>query len=441
MAREKKSQKQSRGSQLDAKKLDVQSLKAENSIVDHLEARSAFLSAAQGDEPGAESLSVSHESAGATQGQRKEMAVIAVRQQNAMQRSVRRSDPLSRFSETLEEVLDMSQRQALVLKNTHGVLQDLVQEWTTLDESSGAERLVPELQIGPMGESHDTIHESGSRGSLATPKGIRQGSAMTDTLPMPYKSSDLKHAESHDSRYRSSYSGHRHATASQPHLGQPSTPLGRMRSLHDTFETQWRPLVMDLTMHPPSDPLLRRKGYMKLSEGIMAQIMLKADDIDLEGNKDARGMKNYLISEANRVISELQSGSIASREGLKVHDSSDDDTSAQHSPTPDSDVGDALSTSKWESHHDKSNAYIAAGIAGTRLQGRPGDAYWIPPERSGNDNDNRLPPSRLQRRDAQMSPSAKAEYVDASARGRARSARHTAEWKGFLDRNGIKKHR
>lgn len=58
-------------------------------------------------------------------------------------------------------------------------------------------------------------------------------------------------------------------------------------------------------MSPPSDPTVRQKEFLKLSESVMAQIVLKADDIDIEGNNDARNVRRNMINETNKVLKEL----------------------------------------------------------------------------------------------------------------------------------------
>jgi hypothetical protein len=58
-------------------------------------------------------------------------------------------------------------------------------------------------------------------------------------------------------------------------------------------------------MNPPSDPEARQKEFLKLSENIMSQIVLKADGIETEGNVDARNVRKNLVTEANKVLKEL----------------------------------------------------------------------------------------------------------------------------------------
>ena len=85
----------------------------------------------------------------------------------------------------------------------------------------------------------------------------------------------------------------------------PNTPLGRMQALASTFHTQWLPPATRFLMAPPSDPEVRKKEHLKLSESIMAQIVLKADGIETEGNVDARNTRKNLVTEANRVLKQL----------------------------------------------------------------------------------------------------------------------------------------
>ena len=85
----------------------------------------------------------------------------------------------------------------------------------------------------------------------------------------------------------------------------PNSPLGKMQALNSTFNTQWLPPATRFLMNPPSDPDVRQKEFMKLSESIMAQVILKADNIEIEGNADARNVRKNMVNEANRVLKNL----------------------------------------------------------------------------------------------------------------------------------------
>ena len=85
----------------------------------------------------------------------------------------------------------------------------------------------------------------------------------------------------------------------------PNTPLGRMQALASTFHTQFLPPATKFLISPPSDPDARKKEFLKLSESIMAQVVLKADGIETEGNVDARNTRKSLVNEANTVLKQL----------------------------------------------------------------------------------------------------------------------------------------
>lgn len=85
----------------------------------------------------------------------------------------------------------------------------------------------------------------------------------------------------------------------------PSTPLGKMQALQSKFRTHWLPQCTKFIMSPPSDESVRQKEFLVLSESVMAQIVLKADDIDVEGNNDARNVRRNMVQEAQQVLKEL----------------------------------------------------------------------------------------------------------------------------------------
>jgi len=58
-------------------------------------------------------------------------------------------------------------------------------------------------------------------------------------------------------------------------------------------------------MNPPSDPKTRNLEYAKLSESVLAQIVLKADNIEMEGDTDARAARKQLVNEASDVLKRL----------------------------------------------------------------------------------------------------------------------------------------
>ena len=58
-------------------------------------------------------------------------------------------------------------------------------------------------------------------------------------------------------------------------------------------------------MSPPEDPTTRTKEYAKLNEMVLAQIMLKVDEIDTEGNETIRARRKELVNEVQGVLKKL----------------------------------------------------------------------------------------------------------------------------------------
>ena len=62
---------------------------------------------------------------------------------------------------------------------------------------------------------------------------------------------------------------------------------------------------MQFTNNPPKDSKAREQEYMKLSESILAQIIFKLDEVETEGNEEARNKRRALVKETQAVLSGL----------------------------------------------------------------------------------------------------------------------------------------
>jgi hypothetical protein len=85
----------------------------------------------------------------------------------------------------------------------------------------------------------------------------------------------------------------------------PNSPLGKVNALSSAFHTEWLTKCTQFIMNPPSDLKTRDLEYAKLSESVMAQIVLKADTIETEGDTDARAARKQLVNEASDVLKRL----------------------------------------------------------------------------------------------------------------------------------------
>jgi BAG domain/Ubiquitin family len=83
------------------------------------------------------------------------------------------------------------------------------------------------------------------------------------------------------------------------------SPRGKVQQLTSIFHTQWVPKCIQFLLSPPSDRKMRDQEHKRLSESILAQILLKADDIELEGDGQARAERKALVVEINEMFKKL----------------------------------------------------------------------------------------------------------------------------------------
>ncbi|CAG8898214.1 unnamed protein product [Penicillium egyptiacum] len=104
---------------------------------------------------------------------------------------------------------------------------------------------------------------------------------------------------------RPTSSGHSGAPALPPNLKSLNTPLEQVTALAGWFEQDMKPLCEEFIANPPSDPKKRDYEHKKLSETILAQIQLKADGIEPNGDETARNARRALIKDTQAVLAEL----------------------------------------------------------------------------------------------------------------------------------------
>ncbi|KPI38866.1 uncharacterized protein AB675_5928 [Cyphellophora attinorum] len=85
----------------------------------------------------------------------------------------------------------------------------------------------------------------------------------------------------------------------------PNTPLGKVQALASVFRTQFLPSATKFLVSAPSDPAAREKEYLRLSESIMAKVVLAADNIETGSDAMARSERKAMITEANNILRAL----------------------------------------------------------------------------------------------------------------------------------------
>lgn len=86
---------------------------------------------------------------------------------------------------------------------------------------------------------------------------------------------------------------------------RPKTPLDTLDALSHTFYSELVPKCKHFLAHPPSDAKSRDMEYKRLSETILAQIILKLDAVETEGDEGLRARRRELVKETQSMLSDL----------------------------------------------------------------------------------------------------------------------------------------
>ncbi|KAL6714598.1 hypothetical protein ACLMJK_008023 [Lecanora helva] len=83
------------------------------------------------------------------------------------------------------------------------------------------------------------------------------------------------------------------------------TTVEELEFLANKFRTELIPQGLDFMSNQPADPERRELEYRRISETILAQILLKFDAIDVEGDESARIMRKKIVAEVNGFLNDL----------------------------------------------------------------------------------------------------------------------------------------
>lgn len=97
----------------------------------------------------------------------------------------------------------------------------------------------------------------------------------------------------------------RSATSTPKPQAAPQTALQKLDALASKFHTGFVPDCVQFLSHPPAEKAKREFEHKKLTETILAQILIKLDSVETEGDQEARQRRKDLVRETQNMLNKL----------------------------------------------------------------------------------------------------------------------------------------
>lgn len=85
----------------------------------------------------------------------------------------------------------------------------------------------------------------------------------------------------------------------------PKSPIEQLDAIASKFHTALVPQCIQFTHHPPADKAKREFEHKKLTEMIMAQVLLKLDDVSVGEDQGARARRKEVVKEVQGMLARL----------------------------------------------------------------------------------------------------------------------------------------
>ncbi|GME27976.1 Apoptosis regulator BCL-2 protein bag [Neofusicoccum parvum] len=144
------------------------------------------------------------------------------------------------------------------------------------------------------GKKHKKVPGGSERGTPEPSGGYVGGGAGAEFLGVPASSALPPRPSSSSSNNRLS-----------PPAKAAVTPMEKLQELSSKFHTTLVPLCVQFMNNPPEETAKREFEHKKLTETVLAQVLLKLDAVETQGDEAARAKRKQLVKESNDMLTRL----------------------------------------------------------------------------------------------------------------------------------------